>query len=474
MTDIDGQLFHNGAALWGLLTLCFFEVSINQLTSSQFVHSYLRWLQFYFLDDYSNEEFSLEFNDSFWRIFLKLIATRSYEQACILLRRLLLDGILEEASVSLVELVLERLLEAPSPARVMADPELFDDWIIGNRDVFSKNVVESRNSSGLSAVIKMLSGNLDDVYHSLDWKEQLAAQLLYLGIPRTFDDVFVRARNFEHQECVLESLIFYSVLFDYEQVFDRLESASSVLPSWFAPHFLDVASRSELFVETFHHLFSEWAKDIFQTNDSMEQVWNILLDYLIASGDEKQLESVLSSLSESLLQEALVRYKNNPKILSSCRHLLSNLAKIKLQSNDYGAAYQLASTVGNIALTMKVFRQAVQDSINTNDYSILEKLMQIELSDEHKESSKVLLRYLVKQSDADLMIVTEKTAWTRHYPLCVLNDVVPKFEHRGLSLNEAIALGLMEIVSGGSCDDITCRTEQLISKLVCKYYLEHF
>lgn len=130
----------------------------------------------------------------FWICLLKLVASRHFERACLMLRQLLLDGhVYALGHVAAIEAVLDCMLSAPVPLLVAEDPHLVLEWIQENRLVLADSQVSSCEE--LRLVSAVLSGDLDQASCLLNWQERLAAELFYKGTLYEYEDISNAAKG---------------------------------------------------------------------------------------------------------------------------------------------------------------------------------------------------------------------------------------------------------------------------------------
>lgn len=364
------------AAFWGLASLCFFH-SIHE-TPVKLIHDYCRWLHFYF----GPREIDLT-ADSFAFDLAALVASRDFEQASVCLRHLILDGAhLFQKSPDQLELVLERLLTAPSPIQTVEIPALFIQWIAENKMVFAEEVgADSNWVAELYPTVALLKGDLahEGLRDKLDWKIRFSATCLYEEIPSDYERLVelamkVAPKDGGLMDKLLHACIRLSVDSLLEQFSITKEPSMGIL--LVASHFADLLLRLSLVTyDEVRPCIVAWIEALIEKPHHHE----VALTYALAYNDQDSMRTIITSMDEDRLPDILQGYSHIPMLAKIVRTHLSSRARLALTRGDYRRAYSMAVLAENQNLADMIVFTALDDYGERRDErSLLHQLCPLE------------------------------------------------------------------------------------------------
>lgn len=331
-------------AFWSLASLCFLH-SVHE-TPVKLVHDYCRWLHFYF----GPREIDLT-ADSFAFDLASLVASRDFEQASICLRHSILDGTyLSQKSPDQVELLLERLLAAPSPTQTVEIPALFIQWIAENKMAFAEEVrTDSSWIPELYPTVALLRGDLahKGLQDRLDWKVMVPAICLYEEIPHDYERLVALVTKAAPKDGdLMDQLLYACIRLSVEGFLEQFSIAKE--PSMgvllVTSHLTDLFLRLSLITfDEARPCIVAWIEALSERSQQHEMA----LTYAIAYKDQDSMHKIITSMDESRLPDILNYYLHIPMLATIVRTHLSSRARLALTRRDYQRAHRMAVLAEN-------------------------------------------------------------------------------------------------------------------------------
>jgi hypothetical protein len=317
---------------------------------------------------FSDSDLSQDVPPEFWQSLLRLVASRHYEQACILLRRLLLDCPDAEHREQ-VALVLNRLLEAPSPAMILEDPDSFQEFVHENREILSG----FEWHEDLGPIISLLQGNVSGGQY--EKKVRLGAELLYPGIPFSYEEISARStRVLGEGTCSLDRIMSSLLCFDIS-LFQNTLMKEIYNDSWvqcFAFHIADLLYKCGLVQGNVRDaMLTSYANELIKLGHT-----TITLSYA-ATCQEIPTDIVFNSVilmdiqSLPTIQES---FKEHPLVVKECQSRLRAEARRILQTGDYTKAFKFACDASDESLKYRIMSTVLEAYAASQHVNILGRL----------------------------------------------------------------------------------------------------
>lgn len=245
-----------------------------------------------------------------------------------------------------LELLMERLLGAPSPSHVCLDPRLLHEWVSDNRLVISELSPDCPHN--IRELFNLISfGQLEDC-PDLRWQIHLAARLYYTSEWMDVEDIHSIIRNFSQQrkldDDAFDSMAVSLLTFDFKSFIRELDAGAEMdeLRLLIAAHLGSVIPEDSL-----ESYFEVYGMALFDFDASL---WRHASDYCLqtkSSRLEPELERPASRIIQSVANlagiEELMEFCEEydlPKTLQAC---LLQLSKLALARDEVERALDLAS-----------------------------------------------------------------------------------------------------------------------------------
>lgn len=367
------EAFQKLVALWGLVILCFLQAP--HLTPVQFVLEYNRWVQFYKADKngwVNHFTASPLFDDppaQFWVTLLELVACRHIEQACLLLRKLLLDAnSFVGKNPGVIELLLERFLVAPSPAILTENPGLMGIWLKGNSQLFSTSPPGIPRH--LEYVFDLVCGRrIPLLIEGIESFEALSAVFNYdpSGFPMTYTTIISTIESVSVEVLsALDRLAFYCLRFSVDDFLEGLlQVAEAILPPWFTAHLLICLSRGGLIDVNYESIAVD--RYIHFINEKHSSLRFLVLNYVMMSTQFTRLEiskAVIEQMDEDQVTRSLQEIPSiEIKVLLKKR--LLQLCATKFSFMDASRIYKYACLLELDYLKEAALRRYIAEQIDS-------------------------------------------------------------------------------------------------------------
>lgn len=328
-------------ALWSLSSLCLLQAP--QIEPVEFVHQLLRWCQHHSVDEsrwievLSQKGFTIV-PDEFWEAIVRLVAIRNFELACLLLRQLLLEG--HNGEREAIEILLERMLQAPTPSAVMDDPGIFDHWIMENAQCFQDESIEfGAHVHDLAAI---LQGQVGSVRISLTWMERLLADLIYGQVPFDYEELGLHVATIDVSSKTVDQIYWKLLCFDSSAVSESLFAGCSMI-EWmplFVTHFAPLVQIPELLAGASFYVakYTEWIGA--QNADLL----TLSASYALLINDDTLVTRIINGLDPDSLVSVSRKYPSARKL---CRQALDRFAWKAFDDGNLQGAISLATDASN-------------------------------------------------------------------------------------------------------------------------------
>lgn len=356
-------LLSNLENLWSLATLCILQAP--QLEPVEFVHHLTRWYQHHSGEEARWMELPSERSSNvpngFWQSVTRLVAIRNFELACLLLRQVLLEG--RECDRDVVELLLERMLQAPTPAAVMDDAGIFDHWILENVQCFSEEDVDFPPK--VQDVAAILQGRVSEVRAPLGWMERLIADLTFGQIPFDYEEICAHAASLHVPAQAMDQLSWKLLCFDVHGFSDALLGhceTTEWLPLFYT-HFASVVQIPEL-LAGMTLCASKYAEWVMMTRG--REFLELAMDYAALARDETLINRIINELDQRSLHLVGQRH---PLVRKLCMTSLRQRAWTAFERQEYQRALSLAASCSDDLLqgmVVKVLLERYSDSQGTH------------------------------------------------------------------------------------------------------------
>ena len=233
-----------------------------------------------------------------------------------------------------IEVLLERMMDAPSPAETSMDPVDFAEFVIENQEIFTDKGIVWPNE--MLPIIAILQGDLSNA--SLPWAVMTGAKFLYstAGIPNSYEQITriaMETGTFTATERILKALMSFNMdQFISSLQLEEQKYETSLLLSMLSAHLLDVLFNVDHCDEEVRndHII-EYANRIFQ--HEMDSFWSQALDYALSTGPKGSftVQEICTNISPDQMHYALTIFKEFPLVMRLCRKRMTLAVQQELE-----------------------------------------------------------------------------------------------------------------------------------------------